>query len=304
MSIQHTRNLPPNVGRAARQMAGEGARQAAPWVQRLAKFGYAAKGVVYGLVGLLALEAAFGVGGKLTDTRGVLHTIAAQPYGPWVLGAVALGLFGYTVWRFVQAALDPEEKTEGEGARGWLRRVGCVLSGLAYGGLALTALRLILGAAHGGGSAGNTQAYAARALAEPWGRFAVGAAGAVVIGVAAYQAYSAWKEKFVQNLRTGEMNETERKYVTVLGKVGIAARGVVFALTGWFLVRAAFASNAALARGLDGALASLAEQPFGKLLLVVVAAGLVAYGGYSVAEARWRRVPVGRVATAFDGNGR
>ncbi len=280
-----------NAGGALKQQAGGAVREAGPLVERLARLGYAAKGVVYFLVGMLALQAAVGLGGKTTDTRGALHTIAGDEAGRFVLALLAIGLAGYALWRLVQALFDPERKAAGEGIKGVLMRVGLVISGLAYTSLSLTAFRLVTGMRGGGDGGGGTETATRTALSQPFGQFLVIAAGIVVIGLAGYQAYKGIKEKFKQELDLAAMPPAEEKAATVTGKVGLIARGVVLALVGWFLLRAGFASDAAQARGLDGALLSLAQQPYGQVLLGIVALGLIAYGAYCLIQARWRHVP-------------
>ena len=285
------RNVAKNTGDAIEQTARGAANQASPWVQRLARLGYAAKGVIYIIIGMLALQAAFGPGGKTTDTRGALHTIATDGTGRFLLGIVALGLVGYALWRFVQAFFDPERKSEGQGIKGVVMRVGCFISGVIHAGLALTAFRLLTGVRGGGDGGGGTEAATATALSQPLGQFWVLLAGVVVLGSAAYQVYKGWKEKFLRDLHTEAMNQAEMKAATVTGKVGLIARGIAFAIVGWFLLRAGFSGDAGEARGLDGALVALAQQPYGPILLGLVAAGLVAYGGYCFVQSRWRHVP-------------
>lgn len=274
-------NLPSrNVEQTARQMAAD------PWVERLARFGIASKGIVYAIVGFLAAQAAFGAGGKTTDTKGALQTIVTQPFGKFLLALVAIGLLGYVLWRFIQAFLDPERK--GTNAKGLFQRLGYFISGAIYAGLALTATRLILG--FGGGGGNSTQDSTARLLAQPFGQWLVGTLGAMVIGMGFHQFYKAYSAKFRQDLKWQEMRDAERTWATRAGRFGHAARGVVFLVIGFFLIQAARQSDPNQARGLGGALAALAQQPYGPWILAVVAIGLVAYGIYLLVEARYRRV--------------
>lgn len=274
-------NLPSrNVEQTARQMAAD------PWVERLARFGIASKGIVYAIVGVLAAQAAFGAGGKTTDTKGALATIVTQPFGKFLLTLVAIGLLGYVLWRFIQAFLDPERK--GTNAKGLFQRLGYFISGAIYAGLALTATRLILGSGGGGGN--STSDWTARLLAQPFGQWLVGTLGAIVIGMGFHQFYKAYSAKFRQDLKWQEMSDAERTWATRAGRFGHAARGVVFSIIGFFLIQAARQSDPNQARGLGGALAALAQQPYGPWILAVVAIGLVAYGIYLLVEARYRRV--------------
>lgn len=272
----------PNLQQPARRAASH------PWVERLARFGYAAKGVVYFIVGLLAAQAAFTTGGRTTDTSGALATIVSQPFGKFLLVLVTIGLIGYALWRLVQTIYDPEHAGEAIEAKHIVQRIGYGVSAIAYSGLALTAIRLIMGT--GNGSSNATQDWTARFMAQPFGRWLVGLVGLIVIGVGISHLYQAYKAKFQRQFKQDQMSEIERKWAKWLGQFGIAARGIVFGLIGLFLVLAALHANAKEARGLGGALAALAQQPSGSWLLGIVALGLIAYSIYSVIEARYRRI--------------
>jgi hypothetical protein len=257
------------------------------WVERLARLGYAAKGFVYVIVGVLAVQTVIGQGGKTTDTQGALGTIAAQPFGQLLLVLVTLGLIGYMVWRFVQAFKDPEHK--GHDAKGLARRVGYGISGLIYASLAVSAIRLLMGSGDASSSSG-TQDWTARLLSQPFGQWLVGLIGALILGLGFYQVYKAYKAKFRKEMKLNEMSATEETWATRIGRFGEAARGVVFAMSGFFLLEAARQADPNQAQGLDGALATLARQPYGPWLLGIVALGLVAYGIHMGVQARYRRI--------------
>lgn len=260
------------------------------WVERLARLGYIAKGIVYAIVGVLAVQAAFGIGGQTTDTKGALGTIAAQPFGTFLLVLLTIGLIGYVIWRFIQAIQDPEHK--GDKAKDWARRLGYGISGLVYASLALSAMKLIAGSG-GGSSSNSTQDWTARLLSQPFGQWLVGTVGAFIIGLGFYQFYRAYKAKFRQQLKLREMSPAEETWAIRIGRFGTAARGVVFVIIGFFLIQAALHSNPKEARGLDGALQTLAQQPYGPWLLGIVALGLVAYAIHMWVQARYRRIPTG-----------
>jgi hypothetical protein len=266
------------------------ARRAAshPWIEKLARLGFAAKGIVYFVVGLLAAQAAFGTGGKTTDSSGALSTIVTQPFGKFLLALVTIGLIGYALWRLVQTIFDPEHAGEPTKAKQIAQRIGYGLSALTYSGLALTAIKLIMGNPTSGGD--STQDWTARFMAQPFGRWLVGLAGLVVIGVGLAYLYEAFKAKFQRHFNLNLMSESERQWTKRLGQFGIAARGIVFGIIGLFLTLAALRQNANEARGLGGALAALAAQPFGPWLLGIVALGFIAYSIYSLIEARYRQI--------------
>ncbi|MGB3510780.1 MAG: DUF1206 domain-containing protein [Microcoleaceae cyanobacterium] len=256
-------------------------------METMARLGYTAKGIVYAIVGILALQAALTAGGKTTDTKGALHTIAAQPFGKFLLILLAIGLVGYSLWRLIEAVTDPENK--GTDAKGIFSRLGYVISGLTYLGLAVNAAMLGLGAG-GGGSGNSKQDWTARLLQQPFGQWLVGLLGALVIGIGFYRLYKAYKIKFRKKLNLSEMNSQQETWAVRISRIGIAARGIVFVIIGFFLLKAGQQSDASEVRGLDGVLQTVARQPFGKIMLGLVAIGLIAYAAYLFIEARYRRI--------------
>ena len=258
-----------------------------PWIRRLARLGFGARGLVYILVGLLAAGAAAGIGGgKTTDTHGAIGTVGAQPFGAVFLIVLGVGLAAYAVWRFTQAALDLEGK--GTDAKGLAVRASYAASGVVHAGMAFTAGSLAVGL--GRGHSDPVRGWAGRLMDEPFGRWLVGAIGVAVLGAAAYQLYKAWSDRFEEHLRTQEMSATARRWSKRIGRAGLAARGVTFGIIGWFLVRAALQVDPGQARGLAGALRTLARQDHGRWLLGVVALGLTAYGVLSLINARYRAI--------------
>ena len=257
-----------------------------PVVEKLARAGYVVKGVVYGLVGFLALKAALGSGGRTTGTQGAITSLADEPLGEALLWGIAIGLVGYTLWRFIQALGDPDHV--GTDAEGVVKRIGYAGSGVIYAGLAYSTFRLLTG--NGGGSGNSASDWTATLMEQPFGPWLVGAAGLVTMGVGLHQLQRAYKASFFDRLKTGSMSATERTWARRVGRFGLAARGVVFGIIAVFLFQAAWQADPSEARGLDGALDTLAAQPYGPYLLGVVAAGFIAYGAYCVVNARYRRV--------------
>lgn len=255
-----------------------------PWVEPLARLGYAARGVVYALVGMLAIQTAFGARGRQeTDTRTALQWVAGQ--SKVLLWLLALGLFGYALWRVVQAILDPEHK--GTDLKGLAQRGAMLVSGVAYGGLALAAVRIASGS---GGGGGGSQGWTADLMSRPLGRWLVALAGIAVLISGFVQLRDGWTEKFCKHLKLKEMDAREHRLARRTGKLGLIARGVVFLISGWFLLQAAWRFDPDEARGLAGALDALASQPAGAWLLGLVALGLLAFGAYSILLARYRRI--------------
>ena len=279
------------IERAARGAAAE----ARPWIVRLARLGYASRGVVYATVGLLALRAAFGAGGETTGSRGAIRALrewlGGEVLGQAALALVALGLAGFALWKLVQAIADPERRETG--AKGLALRVGAFVSAFIYAGLTLAAVRLLRGSGDAGAAGGDDSAargWTAELMDKPFGRWLVVAVGAIILGYGLRQIYRAVTESFLADLATGAMSPAERQWTRRAGKLGYAARGVVFVLTGGFLVKAGLDAQPGEARGLEGALDALLAQPAGPWLLALVAAGLVAFGIYSLVQARYRRI--------------
>ncbi len=263
-------------------------REASPWIERLGRFGYAARGVVYILVGWLAALAAAGQGGKITDQRGAFHWMDRAPFGRFLLIAVVVGFAGYALWRFIQALRDTER--EGSDARGVSVRAAYFGAGLVYSTLAYSALLILTGAEGGANGDAERRSWTAWLLGQPFGPWLVGLVGAAVIGAGLYQFYKAYDAKFREKLKRSEMSRDGERWAIRIGRFGLAARGVVFSLIGGFLISAAVHSDPRETRGLSGALRALAEQPYGRWLLWVTAAGLMAYGAFSIVLARYRRM--------------
>lgn len=270
---------------ASAQQAKE---ELAPWVERLSRLGYAAKGIVYIIVGFLAFQAAFELGGRTTDSRGALQSIFRQPFGRILLFAIAVGLVGYLVWRLTEAIFDIEHK--GTDFKGIVKRLGYGLSGLAYGSLALTALQLALGLSVSGGDNGS-QVWTARLLNFPFGRYLVAAVGLVAVGLGVNAAYVALTGMFLKKIKTEEMSDTARKWVSVAGATGLIARGVVLGMVGWFFLQAAWLANASKAGDSAKALSIIEGRPFGSWLLGILAVGVTVYGLYALlVQSRYRQM--------------
>lgn len=249
----------------------------------LARAGLVARGVVYGIIGILALKLALGDGGKATDQEGALQTIAHQSFGELLLLLVAVGLGGYALWRLIRAAVGHgAEQTDST-----FERISALDSGIAYGLLCIVAVEILTSS---GGGSGSTQQTTGGVLGWTGGTVLVGVAGAILIGVAVYQAYKGLSRKFLEDAKTEEMSEGVEKGYTALGVFGHVARAVVFALIGYGLIKAALDYNPQEAVGLDGALHELAHASYGPALLGLVAAGLIGFGAYSIVDSRYRKV--------------
>jgi len=250
----------------------------------LARAGFLARGLVYGIIGVLAFRLAIGAGGKITNQQGALHTVAHQSFGTFLLILVAIGLGGYSLWRLLRAALGHGR----EGSDSGFERVAAVASGLAYGAMCILAVEIVMGSS--GGSSGSAKKTTAGVFGWPGGTWIVGIAGAVMIGVALYQGYRGITKKFLEDSKTEEMGPRMKEWIGRIGLVGHLARMVVFGLVGIFLIKSAVDFRASAAVGLDGALAKLLHHSYGLFTLGIVGAGLIAFAVYSVSDARYRRI--------------
>lgn len=253
----------------------------------LVRIGYVAKGIIYGLIGLLAVLYVFGLGGKVTDPEGAIRTIGAQRhFGEEMIPFVAAGLGLYALWRFFDAAFDCDHR--GKDAMGILHRIGVVFSGLSYAALCYYGFKLAFGTG-GGPSTPSKHELTARVLSTPWGPWAVGAVGLIFIIAGGYYLTDGLRGEFMKHYQRGKMSRAARRTARVIGTIGIAARAVAFFIIGGFIVRAATRSNAHEVKGLGEALRSLTTGDGGRALLMVVAFGFVSYGLYCFANAWYRR---------------
>jgi hypothetical protein len=257
-------------------------------VEWLGRAGLVAQGAIYALVALLAVEVA--LGGRDTshspDKQGALELVSDQPAGALLLGVLAAGFAAYALWRFAQAFVDRSGK--GDDAKALGKRAGYFCVGAWYGLLAVLTVETMLGS--GGSSGGSEEQRTAGVLGLPLGRELVLAGAGGFLVAAGWNVYRALSGKLEKHLRTHELSETERTTVLAIGGIGHLARAAVFGLIGVFLGRAAIDVDASKARGLDGALLELTQQPYGRLLLGIVAAGLFAFAVWCWAQARYREV--------------
>jgi hypothetical protein len=283
MSSNTTMRPVRGAERTARNVANSRA------MRGFARLGYAAKGVVYLIIGFLAAKLAIGQGGSATDQRGALHTIYDQPLGKFLLIVVAIGLLAFALWSLIQAIYD----TEGQGskAKGIIARIGYAVVGISYAALAFGAYQIATGTGSGGNSSStSTQDATAKLLTLSFGVPLVIIVGLVVLGVAVFLYAKAYNAKFQSRLALSNLRPQVRKAMISLGRLGYAALGVVFTVIGFFMIVAAVQFNPQKAKGLDTALGELLHLPFGPVLLGIVALGLIAYGVYSFVEARYRRL--------------
>ena len=263
------------------------------WAEPVGRAGYAAKGVVYAVVGYLAAKAAFGMGGRTTGSEGALQEIGQQPFGQILLALVGTGLACYAVWRFLSAFADAEGK--GSDAKGTAMRFGYFVVALLHVGLSVAAFSALDlgggGSGAGGGANGDqgTQSLTARAMSVPLGQWLVIGAGLAVAASGIAQWMQAVRGSYRRRFTLDGDAATVRPWIERIAKLGLAARGLVFLLIAFFLAQAGWRADSSEAKGLGGALATLAQQPYGKWLLGLTAAGLICYGVYCAVIAIYGR---------------
>jgi len=262
-------------------------REVAPWVERLARVGYAAKALLYITIGILAAQAAFGPGGRTTDTQGALSAVHDLTFGRVVLLVIAAGLIGYAVWRVVEAIVDPDGR--GSGAKGLALRASFAVRGLFHGAIGIAAVRMARGDRSAGSSDGARD-LTAYAFGMPAGELLVWIAAGGVIGYGVYQLYRAYATKLSKQLDLTPLSGTAHAWVVGVSRFGIAARGIIFCIIGFLLSRAAEHHDAGEVGGIRESLRMLAA--IGRWPFALVALGLIAYGVYELVNARYRRIRV------------
>ena len=248
-------------------------------VVALARSGYAARGIVYLIVGGLAVLAAFGPGGQTTDSRGALTSLLGAPFGKALLVVMGVGLLGYSLWRTIQGIKDTDH--HGTGARGLAIRGGLLVSAVTHVLLAFT----LGGGGSGGG--GGSQGLASTLMQQPYGRVLVGLVGVAVIGAGIAHAVKGWTARFEKYML---IPADKRAWAHPVCRFGLITRAVVLIIIGGMFIAAAYQIDPSQAGGLADAFDAVRRQAYGKVLLGIIAIGLVAFGIYSLLEAVYRRV--------------
>jgi hypothetical protein len=259
------------------------------WADGLARWGFCARGVVYIVVGLLALQvAAGGGGGTEANKEGALREISERPFSGVLLTVLAVGLAGYAFWRLTEALWG--KRDEPNERKRTMKRLGSAGRAALYLVFLVSTVRFMQRGPDESKAGEQEQGWTAQVLDLPGGRWIVGLVAIVLLGAGAYIAYRGLAQKFEKRLDTSDMGPVTGRTVDVLGTIGMAARGAIVSLAGYLLLRAALDYDPSQARGLDGTLKVIAEQAYGKVLLSLVAIGIIAYGLYSFAEARYRQL--------------
>jgi hypothetical protein len=266
-----------NVGEQAQQLGNDA--QHSDWLDRGVRFGMIVYGVVHLIVAWLAVQLALGDHGKTASQKGAMQTLAKQSFGPLLLWLVTIGMFVLVLWRLLEVFSGHREY---EGGKRWRRRASSGLKAVLYGYVGYTALQFAIGS----GSSSNTTNYTRTLMDQPFGRWLVGLVGVAIIAYGVHYAYRGWSEKFMENLDVrGTVGDAGNAYRWV-GKVGYISKGVAFAIVGGLFVAAGITHEAKKSGGLDQALQTVLQQPFGPFLLILIAAGIACYGLFCFARAR------------------
>jgi hypothetical protein len=257
-------------------------------IERLARVGFLVKGVLYMVIGVMALQVAARAGGRVTGMRGALTTVLRQPFGRTLLLVAAIGLVGYAVWRVLQGLVDPDRL--GRDWRGLAIRVSFVARGVVHAALGHQALLLHRGLSASSGT--SEREVASQAFQWPLGAWLVVLAGLGLIGFAVHQIYRAITGRLERNLNVNELRREAGEWAVGLSRFGMAARAVVFALLGWAIVVAGWSRDPSRVGTTASSLRVLAGQPgaLGRWLMGVTAAGFVAYGFYQIIHARYLHI--------------
>src|SRR5215469_9259968 len=267
----------PDVMRTARRASSS------PAGHFLARAGLTARGVIYILIGWVAVLVALGHSTREADQQGALHLLAGKSYGLVSLWLLGIGFAAYALWRLSEAAFGVTGDRPGAGPR--LRSLA---RAIIYAGLCYLTFTVISGKDRS--QSRQQQDITATAMRHPDGRVLVGVVGLVIVACGIILVVEGARKKFMKYLRTARMSARTRRFVKLLGTTGTIARGLVFALVGVLVTDAAVTHKAAESGGIDKALLTLRDQPFGQFLMLLAALGLVVFGIYGLCEARWRRV--------------
>jgi Domain of Unknown Function (DUF1206) len=267
----------PSATRTARRASHS------PAVHFLARAGLTARGVIYILVGWVAVLVALGQSTREADQQGALQLLAGKPYGLVSLWLLAIGFAGYALWRLSEAAFGVTGEPPGAGPR-----LKSLARAVIYAGLCYLTFTVIAG--KDSSQSKRQQDITATAMHHTAGRVLVGVVGLAIVACGLVLVAEGARKKFMKHLQTGQMSSRMRRVVELLGVTGTIARGLVFTLTGVLVVIAAITHKASESGGIDKALLTLRDQPFGEFLVLLAALGLIIFGVYGLCEARWRKV--------------
>lgn len=283
-----TRARTHSGGLTARRSGRRAANSTA--IKFLARAGFLARGIMYIVIGWIAIEVAFRKTGQQADRTGALHALGSTPFGAVLLWVLVVGFFGMAIWRLSEAVYGTAGAGTGTGTPKASTRLLALAKAVIYAVIGWGVLEYAIGIGSPPSSNQQSVDLTATLMRHPGGRALIIVIGLGFVGCGLYLGYEAWRKKFRNDLRMGQASRGTRRIVEWLGQFGGIARGIVFVTAGIFLVVASVTSQPQQAKGIDSSLRALAATPLGPWLLVLVAIGLVLFGLFSCCEARWRRV--------------
>lgn len=254
-----------------------------PWYQAAARAGWVARGLLFVVTAVLALQLAVGQRGEETNQQGAMEELAHKPLGTVLLLVLAVGLLAYAAWRTVEVVVNRSQDA------GWTARVKHLAHAGAYLALGVMAMTTLFSSG-GQAAGGQQQGLTARVLSWPGGTLLVAAVGVAVVVTGAGIAWHVLRGEHREELELSDLSDRQRRAVDALALAGNLGRGLVFGLVGWFVINAAVRHDPEQANGLDAALKELQGQPYGSWLLGLVVLGLATYGAFCLASARCHRI--------------
>ncbi|MFD2164051.1 DUF1206 domain-containing protein [Paradesertivirga mongoliensis] len=261
------------------------------WIKPIAKLGLAAKGIVYCLIGLLAIMSAFHLGGQTsekTNKEGVFQFILEQPAGKLILAVITLGLFCYAVWRFLQTFLDTERK--GSNAKGFAKRFSYFFSGLTYLALAFFSLKFVLNGRKGGGGGSSQKDTVSDILNQPFGQWLLGIVALIIAGIGVYQIWYGNSEKYRKHVDLQELDHDAARSLMRAGKIGYISRGIVWLIIAFLFLKATLNNKASEAGDTASAFGFVEQSSFGTYLLAALGLGLICYGVMNFVRAVFEKI--------------
>ncbi|TVZ52483.1 DUF1206 domain-containing protein [Dokdonia sp. Hel_I_53] len=251
--------------------------------ERLASFGIATKGIVYFIIGLLTAMTAFGYGGKKSNSTTVLEFLSSQSYGKFILIVLAIGLLGYVFWRWYQAIANPNNLDND--SKGIIKRVAYFVSGILYGSLAYTAIKIVMGDNSQGGNS-----FFSKLFNSEYATASAIIIGLILVGKGVYEFYQGYSGKFKDEVESAGLDHRAQKFIMKAGKVGYTSRGIVAGVLGFLFVKAGLGDNAQKLSKTDAF--SFIQDEFGSIVMGIVALGLVGYGVFMIIKAKYSSLVV------------
>ncbi len=260
-----------------------------PAVKKLARLGFYTKGILFIVIGTLAVMLVAGLGGKIADSRGVLAAVASEKFGSILLIIFVVGAAGHGLWNILRGAADVDDL--GTGLKGIVVRIVSIGIGFFYLGLGAAAVEILLAARASDASSQVEETFIAVLLAVPvFGAILLFVIGLGVMGAGVNECYSGISGRFRDNYRLWEISGPHRTFISVLGVLSFTARALLMVIMGYFFIRAAFYGNPDSGIGLDASLLSILNTTYGRILVGLTAVGLIGHGILAFYEARYRRI--------------